>query len=502
MKVYDCKMGRLGNAIFRYFASTLFCIINNCERTYHQDECKIMLNDDSFIDWSKKLLNNEPYNFDDNVYMFYGFYQHDEIFIKYKKEIINWIITHPNELLYTDGNNNTIKYFNYDETSYKALQLIINPYSPKNYNVVVHLRLEDFIFNKEVLHPDVIINILKEINEKDICIVVNKLKTIVEQKYIDYFKNDFNVTVESNSIIEDFHIMKNAKILVCSCSTISWAAALLSDKVKLVYMPDYPNRRNHETFKKPIDNTILYEYRLCTDLNDFFKISNVEKEEPKHKTLNEIKLDPYCAINCKKEPITKRIIEYIGNIENGFYIEAGAYDGVTQSNTKFLEEEYNWTGILIDPNPIIQDKLNKNRPNNIIINKCLVGKQYNNETIKFALDNGPMASVNNIRNIENAELIDVPCDKLENILDYLDVIKIDFMSIDTEGYELEVLDGLNLKKYRPTYILIEIYQHQLTNITSFMNDNNYILLENITNYNNYDNPGWDGTHNDYLFKAM
>jgi FkbM family methyltransferase len=489
MKTYDCKLGRLGNAIFRYLASTLFCIIYNCKRIYSQNECNRIITDNDFIEWSTQILNNNIPKFnEDDILMFYGYYQH-EIYKKFKKEIINWITIHPEELLYTDGNNNEINYFDYAETSYKALDLIINPYMDKYYDVVLHLRLEDFINNKEVLHPEVLKNILDEINEKNICIVVNKPKLEIENKYIDYFKNFYNITIESNNIIEDFHIMKNAKILICSCSTISWAAALLSEKNKMVYMPDYPNRRPHETFKKPIDNTLLYEYKLC-DINEFFynKIKN--------------KLDPYCAINCKKEPITKRILDYIGNIENGFYIEAGAFDGILQSNTKFLEEEYGWTGILIDANPNIIDKLKNNRPNNIIINKCLVEKNYNNNTIKFALDYGPMASVNNIRNLEDASLIDVETDTLENILDYLDIKKIDFMTVDTEGYELEVLDGLNLNKFRPTYILVEVYEEKKNIIISFMESNNYILLENITNYNYYDNPLWDGTHNDYLFKSL
>jgi hypothetical protein len=119
-----------------------------------------------------------------------------------------------------------------------------------------------------------------------------------------------------------------------------------------------------------------------------------------------------------------------------------------------------------------------------------------------AFDNGPMSSVNNMRNIENAELISVECDTLENILDNLLVEKIDFMTVDTEGYELEVLEGLNLNKYRPTYIMIEIYTHDKDKIFTFMENNNYLFLENITNYNKYDNPGWDGSHNDYLFKSL
>jgi len=497
MKIYDCKLGRLGNAIFRYFASTLFRIIYSAERIYDQNDCSIMFSDDSFINWSNDVLNNIiPDISKDSSIMFYGFYQHDKIFLKYRKELINWIITHPNELLFTDGNDGIITYFNYDQVSYKSLYLIVNPYQVKNYDLVVHLRLEDFINNNDVIHPNSIKQVLDQIKEKNICFVVNKPKTELENKYIDYFKQFYNITIESNSVIEDYHIMKNAKTLVCSCSTLSWVAAFLSDRVKLVYFPDNNNNRSHETFKKPIENTILYSFTKCgkDELENFFNQINLTQ------IVN--KVDKYCAVNCKREPITKRILEYISNIENGFYIEAGAYDGVLQSNTKFLEEEYNWTGILIEPSPNVFLELEKNRPNNINVNKCLVSPWHCSKTIKGAFDNGPMSSVGNIRNLKNVELIDVECDTLENILDYYDIQKIDFMTVDTEGYELEVLQGLNLLKHRPLYIMIEIYENQKNELFQFMEDMNYILLENITNYNLLDNPGWDGSHNDYLFRAL
>ena len=146
--------------------------------------------------------------------------------------------------------------------------------------------------------------------------------------------------------------------------------------------------------------------------------------------------------------------------------------------------------------------MEKNRPNNINVNKCLVSPWHSSKTIKGAFDNGPMSSVGNIRNLKNVELIDVECDTLENILDYYDIQKIDFMTVDTEGYELEVLQGLNLLKHRPLYIMIEIYETQKKELFQFMEDMNYMLLENITNYNLLDNPGWDGSHNDYLFRAL
>ena len=63
----------------------------------------------------------------------------------------------------------------------------------------------------------------------------------------------------------DFTIMRNAKTLVCSCSTLSWAASFLSETVEKVYMPNYNNPgRIHETYKQPIQNTILYDFENCS----------------------------------------------------------------------------------------------------------------------------------------------------------------------------------------------------------------------------------------------
>lgn len=492
MKVYNSKLGRLGNGIFRYFASTLFCIIYNGELTYNQAECTAIMTDENFITWTNYILQNKIPQLSPNLsFNFYGYYQHDQIYLKYKNEIIDWIFNHSNDLIYTDGNNTTTSVYNYNERYYQVIDLIVNPFPDKYYKTVLHLRLEDFINNNSVIHPKCIKKVLDQIGQSDICIVVNRPKTELEHNYINYFRKYYNITLESNDIIEDFHIMKNADILICSCSTISWAASFLSSSLTQVFIPNYNHGRIHETFKKPIDNTILYETINCTkkELEDFFNLDNC-------------KLDPYCSINCKKEPITKRILEYISQIQNGFYIEVGGYDGVFQSNTKFLEEEYNWTGMLIEPGPNTFLELQKNRPNNICVNKCLVSNDYPFNTISGAFDNGPMSSVNNMRNIENATIIDGNAITLTKLLEYYDINKIDFFSLDVEGYELEVLKGLDMSKFRPTYMLIEVYEKDKEIIFSYLNENNYILLENITKYNILDNPGWDGTHNDYLFKTL
>ena len=58
--------------------------------------------------------------------------------------------------------------------------------------------------------------------------------------------------------------MRDSQILVCSCSTISWCASFLSNTVHTVYMPNYKYRTAHETFRKPISNTISYQMEFCS----------------------------------------------------------------------------------------------------------------------------------------------------------------------------------------------------------------------------------------------
>jgi hypothetical protein len=143
--------------------------------------------------------------------------------------------------------------------------LIQNPQNFKKvYDTVVHLRLEDFIDNGSAIHPDSIRQLLESVGAVSYCIVINTPNTELELCYIEYLRSRFNIIIESNNVLTDYHIMRNAKTLICSCSTISWAAAFFSETVQRVYMPNYPDRRPHETFRKPIENTILYEYKTCS----------------------------------------------------------------------------------------------------------------------------------------------------------------------------------------------------------------------------------------------
>jgi len=207
----------------------------------------------------------------------------------------------------------------------------------------------------------------------------------------------------------------------------------------------------------------------------------------------------YSLIDNKGVPLDIKIDSLI-NKNNGFFIELGANDGLNQSNTARFEFLKNWTGILIEPSFEKYIQCIKNRPNSITLNFACVDNDYNSEFILGDFNGHLMSSVDGKR-LNNNNLVKVKATTLEIILDkYKDSgVEIDLLSLDTEGYELNILKGLNLKKYRPRFLLIEIYNFDYDNILKYLHDNQYKLYSNFSNYNKTDNPGWDGTHNDFLF---
>lgn len=189
----------------------------------------------------------------------------------------------------------------------------------------------------------------------------------------------------------------------------------------------------------------------------------------------------------------------IFNKKYGFFIELGANDGLFQSNTAYFEKKMGWKGILIEPSLMGYELCKVNRPNSICLNYACVSNEYKYDYVEGDFgDNNPMGSVNGLRTM-NTNLVKVKTNTLEKILDEYCNVNIDFLSLDTEGYELEILKGLNLNKYRPKFMLIEVYNKDYEAIINYLNLHNYNLHSNFTNYNKIDNPKWDGTHNDFLF---
>jgi hypothetical protein len=268
MFINFCISGRLGNAIFRYMASVIMCIYYNGTYTINNKQnydCR----DEQFIKIIKKIINKKqtPIKNPKLALNKVGvnltcFYQHDLIYKLHKQQILDFIRLHSDHYVLTDGVNAGDK--NYEK--FFMIDIINTPPSfDKRYKNILHVRLEDFVKYNLFLKVERILylldkNIIKE--NESLCIVCKKPSTDFENKYIkqitDYLSNKkIAFFLEHNDTITDYYIMKEAELLICSKSTLSWCAAFFSDKIKYCYLPDYVESQN-STCKYPIDNTELY----------------------------------------------------------------------------------------------------------------------------------------------------------------------------------------------------------------------------------------------------
>lgn len=140
--------------------------------------------------------------------------------------------------------------------------------------------------------------------------------------------------------------------------------------------------------------------------------------------------------------------------QQGYFVEFGATNGVDLSNSYLLEHEFDWKGILAEPGRIWQDELRLNRPNAHIEDSCVwidsKTKIHFNETEmpelstieKFSKKDGHRKSrkEGTLYEVETISLIDL-------LYKYKAPKYIDYMSIDTEGSEFEILKDFNFDEY-------------------------------------------------------
>jgi hypothetical protein len=257
MKVIDCfQIGRTGNAMFRYLAGTLLCIVFKCERaslTAIRRQFAIV-DDQLFARTIQQIENGSRIDLPDLPLLLIGFYQHNRIYDQYRPQILAYIKTHPNDVLESDN----------DQFCWSS-DLITDYGEIRRYDTVLHLRLEDFIGNGNAIHPESIAKVVRSIrSDAPICVVVKKPATQLEHKYISYLERCAPLVIESNDVLTDYHIMRHARVLICSLSTLSWMAGLMSETITTVYFPNYPIIAD-QTFK--VTNSrhemIYYDYQTC-----------------------------------------------------------------------------------------------------------------------------------------------------------------------------------------------------------------------------------------------
>lgn len=148
-------------------------------------------------------------------------------------------------------------------------------------------------------------------------------------------------------------------------------------------------------------------------------------------------------------------------VPDGRFVEVGALDGITYSNTGFIESEFGFSGVLIEPSKHFE-QLSYTRPGCLHINKAISDE---NKMVTFRehyamsgiLDKLPEGHKQNFQH-GGVQTYDIEAVTLRSVLSDTKLEYVDFMSIDVEGGELEVLKSMNWDI--PTYVIcIELDGH-------------------------------------------
>lgn len=202
--------------------------------------------------------------------------------------------------------------------------------------------------------------------------------------------------------------------------------------------------------------------------------------------------------------LDQKMEQYIGK-PGGFFVELGANDGVTQSNTLFYERTYGWRGVLIEPIPhqYLRCILNRSPENKFFCNAC-VGFSYSEKFVELVFSNLMTSGVgldSDLDPFEQARKGEQFLDPRIKSFSFGAVAKtltqilseanapgvIDFLSLDVEGAEREVLAGLDHSRFRIQYMLIESRAPE--RIHAHLSEHGYTFLSQMSEH-------------DYLFSSI
>ena len=185
------------------------------------------------------------------------------------------------------------------------------------------------------------------------------------------------------------------------------------------------------------------------------------------------------------------INNYFKNIDNGFYLDIGCYHPIKYSNTALLHNR-GWQGINIDMNQTSIDlfKILRKKDKNI----CAAISSSNKEVTQFidhsyspvnTIDKNFSQMISKRLQIKPFSERKIYTNTLNEILEKyeIQIKKIDFLNIDVEGHDYEVLKGINFLNIKPKIICIEIDNHEKNfskeSIQNYLKKFNYKIIKRI-----------------------
>jgi FkbM family methyltransferase len=234
----------------------------------------------------------------------------------------------------------------------------------------------------------------------------------------------------------------------------------------------------HTTYEKIILN--------ANDTFDFIFLREIKNQENLSKTMH------YLSQSHSQLRQDLFTLNQLNFKKNGFFVEFGATNGINLSNTHLLEKEFNWNGILAEPAKIYHKELFENR--NCYIEKNLVWK---NSKSKLDFIETSTKELSTIKEYLKSDLEHLRVAHKQYAVDTIslnDLLKkynapniIDYLSIDTEGSEFDILNNFNFNFYQFRVITCEHnFSSNRDEIHNLLSNNGYKrIMSNISQFDDW-----------------
>lgn len=189
--------------------------------------------------------------------------------------------------------------------------------------------------------------------------------------------------------------------------------------------------------------------------------------------------------NQEKFSFIKKLLIDNEKTSSGFFIECGANDGSFISPTIRLEKTYNWTGLLIEANPIPFKTLLTKKRNAYAVNAAACITPHPTQITFYTNPNNTgISGLNQRKEYGVSTNITVPCIPLYTMLKATNIQIVDYFSLDVEGLELAILktvpyDKVIFKVLTVEYGLIPGKQQALD---AFLSEQGYKFVKQLNDY--------------------
>lgn len=170
--------------------------------------------------------------------------------------------------------------------------------------------------------------------------------------------------------------------------------------------------------------------------------------------------------------------DYFGDKRDGIFVDIGANHFKNGSNTYYLESALNWSGLAVDPQADFAAGYASNRPRTRFFAMFVSDKT--NETARVSIVGGnpdqatafPRKPVGN----ETVKEFDAPTITLTDLLDQAKLAHVDFLSIDVELAEPDVLRGFDIERFKPSLVCIEGHKDVRQQVLEYFAKHGYVLV--------------------------